>query len=311
MSRPASHREGFVLVAVLWLIVGVATVAAAANIVGRNSQYGARNRIAITRARWLAEGCAERARAAVAEALLVKRSPSASEASTWAMLDTIVGVAPLVQAEPDCEVRLVAVGRALDANAASEDQLVALFEAAGIAHALEAAQSVVDWRDRDGESRPAGAEGDWYATAGRVAPHNDAISDGSEFSLIRGLESVPDIESLLSHEPARICLGHAHAAVFVSLPGFTPEAIDRLMGLRSHGVAPPTILTLVGMLSGPARDSLQAHSLELSMVTTREPDAWLLLSTARAGVPEVHVTVEIKLANAGTRAAIVRRRITG
>ena len=62
-------REGFALMAVLSTLAIAATVGMLLARSSRDAVGAARNRVSLSRATWLAEGCAERARAAIDLAL--------------------------------------------------------------------------------------------------------------------------------------------------------------------------------------------------------------------------------------------------
>src|SRR4051812_11197706 len=57
--RCAHERAGFVLLAVLWVLVGLASLTLALSFAGRDAVGAAQNRMSLARAHWLAEGCVE------------------------------------------------------------------------------------------------------------------------------------------------------------------------------------------------------------------------------------------------------------
>jgi hypothetical protein len=78
---------------------------------------------------------------------------------------------------------------------------------------------------------------------------------------------------------------------------------------RARGIPVTDLLAFAGELSPAAWQALLARYPDLVRLTTTEPEAWILTARASAGVPAVTVVVEVRLARAGTRAAIVRRRV--
>ena len=56
------RRRGFVLLALLWTITGVAAVLVAATAVEKAGGRATRNRLLLARARWAAEACVQVAR---------------------------------------------------------------------------------------------------------------------------------------------------------------------------------------------------------------------------------------------------------
>jgi type II secretory pathway component PulK len=306
-GHPPNDRRGFALLAVLWILVGVAALGLTIALAGRQAVQAAQNRVDAERAEWQAAGCAEKARAAISEWLIRNRGAPPGPASPWATLDSAVAASPYVQG---CEVRLRAVGSALDVNGADEETLRALFRAAG--ESPETADSLTDaladWRDADGEARPLGAEAEWYAARGRPAPRNGPFADLRELRRVRGFEAREGLDTLLALDSARIDLNHAPLGVLAALPGFGPEAVARVAERRMAGERLASLAAVEASLSPAARLALDQRLPELAGLTTPEPDAWMLEAHGRVGDPPVEAVLELKLVRAVERAAIVRRR---
>lgn len=308
MMRGSAHR-GFALLTVLWVMVGLATLGVAASLAAREAVATARNRLTLSRAFWNAEDCLARLQAALAEAMEgagTRQDPRAA----WSRIDAAAESSSLL-AGVACDVTLRAAGSTVDANTADRDQLVALFAAGGIArHTADSlADALLDWRDDDNVARPFGAERAWYDSARRDPPRNGPFGDARELVRVRGFERVPDLASIVDVEPGRISLAHAPAPVLASLPGFTGEAVERVLELRARGERIPDLLAFAGLLSRAGRDSLTARYADLVRVSTLEPDAWLATIRTTAGeAPPVTATIEARFVRAGTRIALVRRR---
>jgi hypothetical protein len=97
-------------------------------------------------------------------------------------------------------------------------------------------------------------------------------------------------------------LGRAPLAVIASLPGIGEETLARIAERRARNVVTVDLNALLADLSPGAQALLVARYGDLTRLTTDKPDAWVL--TARGG----GYAVEVRLAPAGSRAAIVRRR---
>lgn len=312
-----SARRGFALLAVLWIVIASTALAMAAHAVARQALGGASNRAALHRARWRATDCLERARAIIGEALVLNQArdgaslPSAfgSVSYSWRTLDEAVANSRLLPA-PGCAVRTEAVGSRIDVNTADEELLQALFVSLRIPSARSDSliDALLDWRDSDDIARPLGAESVWYEAQQRLLPRNGPIANTRELRLIRGLEALPAIDSLLGVESGRISLETAPIAVLAALPGFGSEVAGRITELRSLGAKVPDLMVLGGSVSPAAREAMLARYADLVRLTTLEPDAWILTATGHAGAPTVAYTVEVRLVRAGDRAAIVRRR---
>jgi general secretion pathway protein K len=300
---PRQDRDGFALLAVLWVTVAMAAMAFAGLFVARAEVTAARNRVALLRGRWRAEDCLERARSAIDDAL------NGPFAAAWESLDRVVADSP-VMVDAECDVTVTPAGIAVDVNAADGDQLLALLQAIGIGEprADSMVDALLDWRDADDIPRPLGAEREWYRAAGRFAPRNGPFADIREVQRVRGFEAdaLPDsvLRAMLTVEPGRIIWSRAPLVVLASLPGIGEEALARIAERRLRGVGAADANALAADLSPAARRLLIDRYPDLQRLTTDRPDAWLL--TARGG----GTTIEVRIARAGARAAIMWRRTT-
>ena len=312
-SLRRSRQRGFVLLAVLWVMVGISALGLALALSARRAIRGAENRRAEEIATWVAEGCAERARAIV-EGVLGGRAASvnvggSSTRVSWRTLDRVLAESPLMMSN-GCAVTLQAAGSTLDVNSASEELLHNLFTAMGESadRADSLTQALLDWRDPDDLPRPVGAERSWYEQEARSVPRNGPLASVRELARIRGFDATPGLDSMLGVEPGRVDLAHAPLQILAALPGFTSEAVARVGEERLRGVPVSGILALSGRLTPNAREALISRYAELARLTVTEPDAWILTSRASVGEPAIIEVVELRLVRAGTRAAVVRRR---
>jgi type II secretory pathway component PulK len=308
-SAVQGDEAGFALLAVLWVMVSVAALGLAVSLAGRETVGAAHNRVSLIRATWLAEGCVERARAVIADALAETPVQAPGGHAGWRSLDRTVLGARLV-AEAGCDVRLEAGGTTIDVNSASEGVLrrFAALHRIPPARADSLVAALLDWRDADQVARPGGAERREYEAAGLHPPRDGPLADIRELRRVRGWMELPELDALFGVERDRISLEHAPLPVLAALPGFTAEAVARVAERRLRDAPIQDLASLAGELSAGARDSLLAHYPELVAATTTEPDAWLVIGRAGSGSPVVRVTVELRLVRAGGRAAVVRRR---
>ena len=323
MSR--RPRTGFALLAVLWLMTGIAALGLALSLAARGAVATARNRMEMTRAGWRAEDCIERVRAVVAATLGPEGTASTASTASTARppaLDAIVASSPLVEGCPG-RVAFAPVGLAVDLTETTDDAVrrLLLWQGMTAERTDSLTDALLDWRDPDDTPRPHGAEGEWYERHGRSPPRNGRLAHIDELRRVRGFEtwssgvdsSLDPPGTLFTVHPGRVVLERAPAAVLASLPGMTEETIARLVerGLRG---APPLrdVLALGEELSIAARDSLYRHGDELVRRATLDPDAWTLVVYAsgsdgeRSGTDPVAI-INVRLVLTGTRAAIVRR----
>ena len=203
------------------------------------------------------------------------------------------------------------IGMTFNVNEANAEALRSLFLTlgAGAEPVDSLVDAILDWRDPDTEPRPFGAERGWlYLANGRHPPRDGPLTNARELRRIRGLEDMPDLESVLGVEPGRVSLSHAPAAVLASIPGFGPEAVRADPRARNSRSVAIDLATLAGGLSSGARRELIARFANAARATTTEPEG-IVVARGYAGQPPITVAIEVKLVRAGRRAAIVRRRV--
>jgi general secretion pathway protein K len=303
--RSSQARRGFVLLAVLWVLVGLAGLGLALSLVGRDAIGATQNRVSLARAHWLAEGCVSVVRAVAATELA---DPARADAA-WRALDELVADSPLT-GNTGCDLSVRRAGTTLNVNTADAPELRRVFLALHVMpmSSDSLVDAILDWRDPDDEPRPNGAERAWYQERQRFTPRNGPIADVRELARIRGLDQLSGLDSVLGVDPGRIPLGRAPRAVLMALPGFTEELADRIAELRERRALPADLLTLAGALSPSARDSLSARYAEVVSLVTIDPDVWIVTARARNGVSPPISTVEVRLARAGARTAVLRHR---
>ena len=303
------RRRGFALITVLWVMTLAAVVALASELAGRDAYDAGRNRVFAERAHWLALDCMARTHALI-DAVLGSTTDAWEVANLWRTLDAHVSGDGFLNV-PGCSVRMEATGTRLDVNAASDTLLLGVFTEAGYGQQANAMLDALrDWTDSDNVARPLGAEADWYAQRGRPTPRNGPIADIRELGLVRGFESaIPALEPFLTAQPGSLSLPNASLAVLAVVPGFTPEALDRLAQMRETGEPITDLASFASSLSPDGLSQMEAHFDQISRTVTVDPDAWIVTATGVAGAPTVTTTLEYRFARAGNRAVAVQRRV--
>lgn len=287
----------------LWVIVGAGTMVMLGALVARDLVATAQNRGDAARALWLAEGCVQAARAAIADAMAMPQTQD----RVWRSVDTLTLTIPEFSG---CELRAAASGTRRDVNTIDETQLRALLRAAGVdsSRTDSLVAAVLDWRDADSTARPGGAERGWYAGRELFTPADGPVTDPRELRRVRGYEGIPGLDSLLGTDVERIYMLRAPEAVIASLPGITAEAAARMIALRETRNPPRDLLALGAEVSPASRAEIVAHYPELASLVTFDPDAWTVGADARNGQRGASAHVELRLVRAGSRTAILRRR---
>jgi type II secretory pathway component PulK len=299
------RRRGFAMLTVLWVLVVAGAIAAAGAVAGNDAAAAIKNRLNGTRAYWGANACAERAQFVVDRLLL--EAPIDQRDSLWRSLSSFVLADPLIRSS-GCAIDLVAAGSRLNVNAASEDEMLRLFEAMSLEAPQALAASLSDWIDPDDDARQQGAESAAYVAIGRRVPRNAPLGDAAELRYVRGFETIV-LDSVLGVDSARISVATAPLPVLAALPGFTPEAIAKVAEWRSMGRQVSSLLELAGAVSSSASSAMVASFPEISRRATVDPEAWLVTAQGHAGLPAIAATVEIRLVRAQSRAAVVRTRV--
>jgi hypothetical protein len=109
--------------------------------------------------------------------------------------------------------------------------------------------------------------------------------------------------------PGVVNLGAAPHEVQQALPGFAPEAVDRLLARRAMGRPVRNLDALAALLSPGAREALLEHYADLARMTTFT--APQLLVTVEGGVrgQMLRSTIELLVVPLANRLAVVRRRM--
>ena len=319
----AGRRQGAVLLTVLLVLSAAGIMSFAAILAARDAVGTTDQRLAALEARWRAEGCAARAMAIVDAA--VRASESEGVRSRWSSLDQVMDEAAASVHPHGCSFHVRAAGTGIDINQADRSTLGRLFRALGApgAQADSMTEALLEWRDAD---RTSGAARGWYVSRGRVPPRHGPLADARELRMVRGFDALPaGLDSLLmeSVEPGgpRLSLTHATPAALAALPGFGPEAVRRVLELRSSrqahvregGRTGVELVALRDMLSTQARGELAIHMPELARRTTAEPEGWRLLAIAEvpasAGSRHVRVGMELHLVRSGSGVAVTRSAV--
>ena len=303
MCDVAGIRRGFALLVVMTILAGSAAVGVEAVRRGNGAFASARNRMALTRAYWYAEGCVEILRGAIGNGL----KGDSLGVSTWLRIDSL---AQSASRSGRCRVVAQPSGITMDIDSVTDDQLRRLL--ANESHSAARIDSMVealrDWIDPDTVPRPAGAERAWYRLAHRPEPRNGSLTSIEELSSIRGFETDSAVDILLGVESSRLVIDRAPLALLALLPGMTTEAVAAIASFRAAGRPVGDLAVLANQLSPDAREQFLSRYAEIIARTTAVPQWWTIWSESSAGEPRVRATVEVRLVQSGSEAAIVRYR---
>lgn len=280
--NPNRRRRGVALIAVLWLSLLLAVIAGSLIATTRTELRLSRNLLESARAEALADGGVY-----LAVFHLLDTDPD----TRW----RTDGAAHVVELETGrLEIALRDAAGLIDLNTASPALLAGLFRAAGVepGEAEALAARVADWRDRDEDTRPGGAEQADYDAAGLTARVGNA-----PFLTPDEVLRVPGIDMALY---ARI---EGAVTVWSRRRGIDPAAAPRLALLALPDMDEAAAEALIGGRGEAAPDPRGARP---PRGLPAEARPWL----ARGGGRVVHVTVRAETKEGGVfrREAVIAPR---
>ena len=240
------NRRGFALLAAIWLVVAIATVALQFSLDARERRLLGINTSERGKGRAAAIGALNASQAALEQSL--RQSPGTGNAriavlrgsDPWLDADSIFSGVILVDSIP-VEVRTLDLGTQLNINSMGEQQLRTFFSFAlrDFATADKLAQSILDWRDADSIPRSNGAERDFYIREGRLAlPSNQTFREVSDLLSVEGM--TPEIYErvspyLTTRGSGIVNVNSADTVVLRSAPGMTDEILAQILAQRGRG----------------------------------------------------------------------------
>ncbi len=261
MSR---RSRGVALIAVLWLSLLLAVIAGSLLTTTRSELRLTRNLLDSARADALAEGGIHYA---------IPHLLDRDVATRWTA-DGSVHVLELETGRLEIAAR-DAAGR-VDLNAAPPELLAGLLHAAGVAadDAAMLAARIVDWRDRDDNVSPDGAEQDDYDAAGiAVRVGNAPFFTPDEILRIPGIGMAlyARIEGAVTvwSRQRGIDPGAAPRLALLALPGMTEGMADSLIAARAEAEPDPRNANLMTLLPDEARRWLARGGGRIVYITAR------------------------------------------
>ena len=226
-------QRGVALILALWLTVLLTVIAAGFAYSMRTEALAARNAVALTQARALADGAVSR----VTYELMRQRAVN-DEWQSDGMVHTWDEGGATISANATDE------SGKIDLNAASDTLLNSLFQTAAGVDADTAARLVDvigDWKDADDIKRPNGAESAEYQAAGlSYKPANAPFETVAELQRVLGMTpaiyaAVAGSLTVFSRQ-AGINPAYASRTVLLALPNATPEVVDAYIAQRNDAL---------------------------------------------------------------------------
>jgi len=293
-----TSRRGVALLAALWLVVAIATVALQFSVeaherrtIGLLASERGIQRAAALGALALTQARLEQAlRVAPSGTNLNVASLRASD--PWLDADSTYS-GPVLVDSMEVDVQTRDLGEKLNINLINETEIQTFFSflLGDYAKSTQLAQSIMDWRDADSLPRPNGAERDAYIKDGMLAlPTNGPFREIEEIRDVMGM--TPEIYAVASpylttHGSAQVNLNTAPVPVLRSLPGMTDATLNQILQMRSQGRRIQSVPAIFqnGRGGRPLAGQLasQAAIVQLSTRATVDTRQLELIITSRVG----------------------------
>ncbi|MGQ0813168.1 MAG: general secretion pathway protein GspK [Gemmatimonadota bacterium] len=302
MSRSSQARDGFALIASLFLVVAMSAVALHVGAQARTIRLRAATTSELTRAEAAALAGLEHTRA--------RLQPEAWKNLGRVMTDTFD-----FANGAHYTVRLYDTGSRLNLNHASEEELRRLLRALRIefGEADRLAQRIADWRDPDDFERARGAEREQYLKLDMIEPPaNRPFASVDDLRAVVGMtESIVErIAPYLTVDGGGlISLNTASEPVLLALPGITPEAARAILRMQLSREAPKSLDDIANGLSQGAREELRAAIPQLRLRTTLATSEIIAESTGWSDGSPVKALARGLFACGGTTTFFVQRSV--
>jgi general secretion pathway protein K len=228
--KRSSSRDGFALMAALWLVVMIGLAGYELSTRGHATRLAATGVIEASQVRAAAMAGLETAR----ERLDRLGGRPLADISTALVDSFALGQEEVIVSAYDA-------GSRLQLNLATEEELQRLIASLGVdaRSASRLAQRIMDWRDGDDTPRSQGAERDDYLRIGaRLLPANRPFDRVKDLLNVDGMtpQLYARVAPLLTiHGTGQVNANAAPRAVLASLPGLGLEAIEAIVSGRVSG----------------------------------------------------------------------------
>jgi general secretion pathway protein K len=308
------NRRGFALLAAIWLVVAIATVALQFALDARERRLLGINTAERGKGRAAAIGALNASQAALEAAL--RQGPGTGNmrvalmrgSDPWLGADSIFSGVVLVDSIP-VEVAAMDLGTQLNINNMGQEQLRTFlsFALRDFATADRIAQAILDWRDADSIPRSNGAERDDYLREGRLAlPTNQTFREVSDLLSVEGMtEEVYDRVSpyLTTRGSGVINVNSADTVVLRAVPGMTDQILANILSQRSMGRRISNLNSVI-----PRRSGLPGFVEGGQSGMTVDVTELQLTLTARVGPQQLPVRLNAIIQRQGANSRITWRQ---
>jgi type II secretory pathway component PulK len=339
-----ARRQGFILVAVLWLIIALGAVGLDASLRSKTRRLAAANVLDQTRARAAAMAGTEYARSRLTAAMLDRalelrnerlsdaRTERAQRSATRASVNSLFRssdpfddpwrepeqlIAPeMAFLDARYSLRVRDTGASLNLNEADETMLRQFFaQGLKVDYTLadQLTQAILDWRDEDDIPRIGGGEREEYLKARMpVLPPNRDFAELEELRHVLGM--TPEL-----YDEARMYLtlvgsgdvnvNAAPEEVLLALPGMTPPAVTTLLRARAAGQTPRSAGELRALMPAGTRATMEDERTRFNRVTTYRTNEVEIIADGRVDGSPMRVRARVVVARSNTGAVVVWKKV--
>jgi len=322
-------RNGFILIAALWLIVALSAVGLDAALRSRAERVPAMNQLDLARAREAALAGTEYVRSRLTAALLDReaelrsqaprgglsaRQISAQMGDTWRAPHELID-AHKIFGDLEFNIDVHDTGLAVNINDANIEMfrnLLAQGFRIDAAVADRIGQAILDWRDENEDPRINGAEAAQYiAEKMPVLPRNQRFATVEEVRYV--MHMTPEIFEMIRPYltvvgSGRININAAPEQVLLSLPTFTPTAVAELIRMRNSGTYPANAGEMFTLLARAYRQPEATALQDLNRRITFATNEVEIVAAGRAAGSPRSAIVRTVVARAGDSAPIMWRK---
>lgn len=289
------NRRGFALLAVLWLIAALAVLVSGGLALARTGLTASGNRVTLMRAGWAREACIE---------IMMQRGFSTNGTSHRLEVTRTTGRVDLGRTAW-CSLQVDDPSGHINLNLADKATLHRL-----LGDSLS--DALLDWRDRDSDSRLLGAEADWYRLKRRLLPRNAPLASVKELRLIRGFDSlrVDQLEPLVTvRGHGALNLNTAPPAAIGALLQLPDEVIRLIERQRSSGRKVENLDQLISLTPPSYRPGLLARYQELTQEVVFSPPELVVVVTGGVGDSPLLSRATLTVVPVADRVAVLRREV--
>jgi general secretion pathway protein K len=261
-----SSRDGFIIIAVLWILIALATLASIYSVYIANAAMA----LAVSDDTLQAELLATTSLELTAYAFSSKEAKDAKDAKA---ARPSRGGFRFRGGSANVTVTFVSEAARIDLNAAPQEMLAGLFAAFGVKgeDAVGYASRIVGWRTGPSQNAPGTEEDRLYRSAGlNYMPRGGPFAHVGELWLVYGLspaliERIMPFVTVYSGMP-KVNVRDAAPEVIAALPGMTPALLNSFLDTREAG-GPIDEQSLQGMLgasqAGATTEASDAYRVQI------------------------------------------------